>query len=88
MVFNGHVHVYERTLPIKGGKVDRLKGITYVTSGGGGGSLENFAPTPTWFKAEIRSDYHFCQISITGSRLNLKAFDHEGRLFDQWDKDK
>lgn len=88
MVFNGHVHVYERTLPIKGGKVDRLKGITYVTTGGGGGSLENFAPTPTWFKAEIRSDYHFCQISIIGSRLNLKAFDHEGRLFDQWDKDK
>ena len=88
MVFNGHVHVYERTLPIKSGKVDRLKGITYVTSGGGGGSLENFAPNPTWFKAEIRSDYHFCQISIIGKRLNLKAFDHEGRLFDQWDKDK
>jgi len=88
IVFNGHVHVYERTLPIRAGKVDRNKGIIYVTSGGGGGSLENFAPTPSWFKAEIRSDYHFCQVAILGNRLNLKAFDHEGRLFDQLDKDK
>lgn len=86
--FNGHVHVYERTLPLRTGKVDRKNGVTYVTSGGGGGSLENFAPNPTWFKAEVRSDYHFCQVSIEGNRLNLKAFDHEGRLFDQMDREK
>ena len=86
--FNGHVHVYERTLPLRSGKVDRKNGVIYVTSGGGGGSLENFAPTPTWFKAEVRSDYHFTQISIQGNHLNLKAFDHEGRLFDQMDREK
>lgn len=85
VVFNGHVHVYERTFPIRAGKVDPEKGVIYVTSGGGGGKLEDFQPTPVWFKAEVRSDFHFCQVSIVGGRLNLKAFDHQGRLFDNLD---
>src|SRR5262249_41609847 len=45
--FNGHIHVYERSWPIREGKVNRDRGVVYVTSGGGGATLENFAPTPT-----------------------------------------
>jgi predicted phosphodiesterase len=82
VVFNGHIHVYERTLPIREGKVDRKKGTVYLTSGGGGGALENFAPTPTWFKGTFRSDYHFCYVNITGNRFELKAYDQDNRLFD------
>jgi predicted phosphodiesterase len=84
VVFNGHIHVYERTWPIRGGKVDQKDGIVYVTSGGGGGKLENFAPTPAFFKQEFRSDYHFCYVTVHNGTFNLKAFDHEGRLFDQF----
>jgi hypothetical protein len=58
-VFNGHCHVYERTWPIRAGKVDLRRGVIYITSGGGGGPLESFSPVPTWFKAQNRSDYHF-----------------------------
>jgi acid phosphatase type 7 len=88
MVFNGHIHLYERTWPLRAGKVDRKNGVIYVTSGGGGGGLENFAPVPTWFKAECRSDFHFCHISIQGRRLSLRAIDQRDVLFDLLDIEK
>ncbi len=84
VVFNGHVHVYERTWPIRAGKVDQKDGIVYVTSGGGGGKLENFAPTPAFFKDQFRSDFHFCYATVHGGTFDLKAFDQEGRQFDQF----
>ena len=43
IALNGHIHLYERTWPIKAGKVDTDGGVIYLTSGGGGGGLENFA---------------------------------------------
>ena len=36
--FNGHIHVYERSLPLRNGKIDHKTGVRYITSGGGGGS--------------------------------------------------
>jgi 3',5'-cyclic AMP phosphodiesterase CpdA len=88
IVFNGHIHVYERTWPIRAGKIDREKGVLYITSGGGGGKLENFSPVPSWFKAQCRSDYHYCYVTIHGGRLSFRAFDHQGMLFDTFDVDK
>lgn len=88
IVFNGHVHVYERTWPVRSKKVDHLQGTIYVTSGGGGGRLEDFTPTPHWFKAEQRSCYHYCYLTIHEGRLYFKAFDVEGRLFDSLTLDK
>ncbi len=73
VVFNGHIHVYERTWPIRGGKVDQKTGVTYVTSGGGGGKLENFAPTPAFFKQEFRSDYHFCYVDDPPRDVQLEG---------------
>jgi acid phosphatase type 7 len=88
IVFNGHIHVYERTWPLRGGKVDRKNGTIYITSGGGGGSLEDFTPTPTWFKAQTRSVYHYCYITIHGGRLSLRVFDENDTLFDTMELDK
>jgi hypothetical protein len=82
VVFNGHIHLYERSWPIRDNKVDQKNGVVYITSGGGGGRLEDFGPTPTFFKAECRVDYHFCYITVQNGTFTLKAFDHEGRLFD------
>ena len=72
-----------RMLAVSGGVFDHLAG-----SLGGGGSLEDFAPTPTWFKAECRADYHFLHVTVFGGELTLKAFDPDGRLFDQWTRRK
>jgi hypothetical protein len=60
----------------------------YVTSGGGGATLENFAPTPSWFKAQCRVDYHYCLLTIHGKRLEFKAFDYKGQLFDSFELSK
>lgn len=88
MVFTGHVHFYERSWPIRAGKIDREKGTLYLISGGGGGRLENFAPVPTFFKAQCRSEYHYCYATIQGGKFSLRAFDHQGMLFDTFDVDK
>jgi hypothetical protein len=84
VVFNGHIHVYERPWPIRDGKVDQKNGVMYVTSGGGGGKLENFAPTPAFFKRQFRSDYHFCYVTVHNGTFDLKAVDQEGRQFDEF----
>lgn len=64
VVFNGHIHLHERTWPFRAGRVHPDRGFIDVTSGGRGGTLENFAPTPTWFKAEVRVDHHICFVTI------------------------
>jgi predicted phosphodiesterase len=88
MAFNGHIHAYERTWPLREGKVNRKNGITYITSGGGGGKLEEFSPLPTWFKAQVRVDFHGCYINIQGNHLEFKAFDQNANLFDQFEMEK
>lgn len=88
IVFNGHIHLYERTWPIAGRKVDPKYGVVHVTSGGGGGGLEDFSPTPLFFKKEGRVDFHFCYLTVHGNALHFKAFDQEGRLFDSFDATK
>ncbi len=82
---NGHIHLYERTWPVREGKVDHDKGVVYLTSGGGGGKLENFGPTPAFFKAELRVDHHYCYVTIHGGVLHFKAFDQNGMLFDSFE---
>lgn len=84
VVFNGHIHLYERSWPIKDGKVNQKEGVTHITSGGGGGRLEDIGPVPSFFKQEGRSDYHYCYVAIQGGTLSFKAFDQENRLFDHF----
>ena len=87
MVLNGHIHLYERTHPIRGGKVDP-KGVVHVTSGGGGGNLEDFDPVPAFFKKQGRVTFHCCYFTVHGGQLECRVFDDEGRLFDQWELKK
>ena len=84
VVFNGHIHLYERTWPIRNGKtVEAGKGVVYITTGGGGGGLENFAPNRTWFSSNKRVGHHFMMVNVNGPEMEISAFDIEGRLFDR-----
>ena len=82
--FSGHVHDYERTFPILKGKVIPMDegGVMYVTTAGGGGHLEHFDPTNTWFGHKKANYHHLVYIAIHGNQLEFQAIDEHGRLFD------
>ncbi|MEM7263239.1 MAG: metallophosphoesterase [Planctomycetota bacterium] len=83
LVWNGHIHSYERTWPLKAGKpVGEGNGTVYMITGGGGGSLERAGPIRPPFQNNVRRGHHFCYVAVNGPTLELKSFDLEGRLFD------
>ncbi|MDC6364895.1 MULTISPECIES: metallophosphoesterase [Flavobacteriaceae] len=84
----GHVHMYERTWPIKNNMVDQENGVVYINSGGAGGPIEGFAPTRNWFSLEQRPVHHYCTFTIFDKTVVFKAIDMEGRLFDTFQMTK
>lgn len=87
-VFFGHIHSYERSWPLREGKVDHGRGVTYLQVGGAGGRLEQAAPTRSWFTAALRSDHHYLMVTLASHRLEMNAFDQQGRRFDHLQIDK
>ncbi len=82
--FSGHVHDYERTFPILDDHVVPVEdgGVVYVTTAGGGGHLEDFDPTNTWFGHKKANYHHLVYIAIHGKHLEFQAIDEHGQLFD------
>ena len=83
IVWSGHIHTYERTWPLKDGKsVSPKKGVLYMVTGGGGGSLENAAPVRTPILAKVYRGHHYCYVLVNGKELRIEAYDLDNRLFD------
>jgi len=82
IVWVGHIHDYERTYPLRGGRVDPGRGVIYIQTGGGGAELEEFAPTRSWFTAKVKADWEYCMVTIAGGYLRMTAYDIDGRMFD------
>lgn len=82
LVFNSHTIVYERSHPIRRGRVDLAQGIVYVVAGGAGNYARWFHAKRAWHTAQALGVPHFVQVSIADRRLELQAIDYEGRLFD------
>lgn len=72
IVFSGHDHDYERTIPIDD--------VVYIVTGGGGAPL--YDVDSTWFTAYSEKTYHFCLINITDKILLLEAIKPDGTIFD------
>ncbi len=83
LVMNGHIHSYERTWPIVGGRVVSDGGTVYTITGGGGGGLEDFSPSRPAFNNTVRRGHHYCMVRVNGDTLEFFAYDLENRLFDQ-----
>ena len=73
MVFSGHDHAYERTVPIRG--------VTYVVSGGGGRALYE-AGESEW-TAFSKSTHHAVFVRIAGGHLSLEAVEPNGTVVDR-----
>ena len=82
IVFFGHLHTYQRTLPILEDRVDERNGVIYLQGGGGGGNLEDFTPTRSWFSAKTYRGHHYFTISILGDNLQMKMYDSDGNMKD------
>lgn len=87
IVFYGHIHSYERTWALLEKSVNE-NGVVYVQCGGAGGNNEFSGVIRSWFSAKLKSDNHFCLISINGMKLYMNAIDDKGVLFDQYIIDK
>lgn len=88
VVFNGHIHSYERTWPILNLSINQKKGVRYIVSGGGGGGLEQAAPQRAWFSVHVARGHHYCVAAVFDRTLEFKAYDIEGRLFDTFELTK
>jgi len=73
LVFSGHDHVYERTVPIRG--------VTYVVSGGGGRRLYR-AGKSKW-TAFSKSAHHAVLVRVDGGHLSLEAVEAHGTVVDR-----
>lgn len=82
VVFFAHLHTYERSWPIRDGKVDLRNGVTYVQVGGAGGNLEDFAPNKPWFSRKTFRNHHYVSVAVTPEKLEFQAIDVDGNLRD------
>ena len=83
LVWNGHIHSYERTWPVREGKaVAEGGGPVYMIVGGGGGGLETPGPYRPFFQNQVRRGHHYVMAHINGPTLEIRSYDLEDRLFD------
>ena len=82
VVWNGHIHSYERTWPVRDGRAVETGAPLYMITGGGGGSLETPGPFRPFFQNNVRRGHHAVMVYVNGGTLELKAFSLEGQLFD------
>jgi hypothetical protein len=75
IVFAGHDHHYERTLP--------MAGVTYVVTGGGGKTLR--AVGGSEFTVYSESVMHFVGVEVNGERMRVRAIDAAGRDIDTFE---
>lgn len=87
IVMFGHLHLGERTYPIREKKYS-ADGVVYVLAGGGGGNLEDFSPNPAFFTGKTHRNHHYFTVEIIESKLTLRMHDMHGNLRDQTHIDK
>jgi hypothetical protein len=81
IVFMGHDHHYERTVPLRGdAEVPLGEGTVYMTTGGGGASLR--AVEESDFTAYSESTLHVTHVSIDGGTLHAEMVVPDGAVRD------
>ncbi|MEM8947452.1 MAG: metallophosphoesterase, partial [Planctomycetota bacterium] len=82
IVWNGHIHSYERTWPVREGTAQQADAPIYIITGGGGGGLETPGPVRPFFQNHVRRGHHYVMVHVNGRTLEFRAFTLDDRLFD------
>jgi predicted phosphodiesterase len=85
VVFSGHAHLYERTIPIRMYAASG-PGIVYITEGGGGAILSTIERIPE--SAFVEARFSYLLGDVDGARLTLSAWSLDGATFDSVVLDK
>lgn len=81
VVFQGHDHDYERTVPLKDGVPDEADGVVYVTLGGGGAPLYIQRRNEEWSEKFVPS-YTFAVADVKAGALNMTVYNKDGDVVD------
>lgn len=87
VVFCGHDHNYQRTLPLRGDEAGE-DGVVYVISGAGGARLYDLQPREAWpafFAAADNSVHSFTHVQLVEDVLRLRQIGINGRVLDEWE---
>lgn len=84
VVFQGHMHNYDRSFPLRGKKVVRSDGVIYITASGACGAQEWFPhPHRPWFVArQWRGEPFIGLCNVNGSKAVIQFMTAKGMLFD------
>lgn len=88
IVFSGHDHLYERTLPLRGGQpAAGGRGVVYVVSGAGGASLYKLKPVaerPPIFAKLDDSVHSYSLVRVEAQALTFQQIALGGKILDEW----
>ncbi|UCH63956.1 MAG: metallophosphoesterase [Fidelibacterota bacterium] len=84
MVFNGHDHNYERTLPIVSREGQRP--VTYIVCGNGGTPMRYIGQREWTLYAE--RVFGFVKVRIDGTTLSFQSINVDGKVIDEFALDK
>ena len=86
LVLCGHNHMYERTHPLRGGRiVPPGQGTVYVTTGAGGAGLYVFRPAPPDYMAVWNAEQHgFTIIDVSDDLLHVRQVGEEKQYIDDF----
>jgi predicted phosphohydrolase len=87
LVFSSHTIHYERSHPLKHGKLDSA-GTRYLVVGGSGAYPAWLRHKTNPFTAKIMPKPHFVHVAATPFSLEVQAIDANGMLFDQFTLEK
>jgi 3',5'-cyclic AMP phosphodiesterase CpdA len=81
IVFSGHEHSYQRSVPIrKSAFVDPGVGTSYFTSGGGGALLYDVVKVP--MLAAVQSAFHYLRAEVQGTQITMHSIRWDGAELD------
>lgn len=89
LVFNGHDHLYCRTVPLLGGAPvgPGQRGVVYVVSGSGGAALyetKKLSGQAPIYPVYNNSVHSFSLVVAAGDAMRFQQIDVDGNVLDEW----